>query len=165
MAVLAWVRVTLLGGAKQRFQLVGVETGAASVARMQQPVLLPLLPQILARDAEDLGGPLNATAAFRHGAADVFLLGVSEGPALGDLEFIHGFWVGGDDLSAQLGEIRPVQHLPVGEDHGALDDVSQLSHVARPIPALERLEALGADGADLLAELSAEDLAEMIGQA
>src|SRR5713226_1399039 len=52
-------------------------------ARLEQSILLAFLPEVLARDAQDLGRLLDVTARLPEGGANVFALGVRERQALG----------------------------------------------------------------------------------
>ena len=57
----------------------------------------------------------------------------------------------------QAVEVDGVERLALGQQHGALDQVPQLAHVARPGIGQERRFGLVGQAADRLAEFPAED--------
>src|SRR3989454_8031661 len=134
-------------------------------AGLQQPVLLALLPQVLARNTQDLRGPLDVAAGVLEGVANVFALGVSERQPPRQLELVGtSVCARGAVEPPERRQVRAFQAGPVAEDHGALDHVAQLACIARPIPSLERLQGVCVDGGDVLLELPVEPLAEVIGE-
>src|SRR5947208_7224973 len=62
-------------------------------AGFEQAVLLPFLPEVLARDPQNLRGPLNVAVHFAESGADVLPLGLDQRQALGDLDRIFA-WLG-----------------------------------------------------------------------
>src|SRR5688572_13055530 len=127
----------------------------------QQTVFLAFFPEILARDAEHLGGFLNVPAAFCKDLTDVLALGALEGESARG-----GVFRGGSAGRGRL-ERRQVtgpEGGAVGKNHGALDDVAELTHIAGPVPAEQDLARVGTDTADVLLELAAEALQEVLGE-
>src|SRR5207244_1195482 len=72
-----------------RYQTVTAEVSCAGFGARrvgQETVLLTLLPQVLAGDAQDLRGPLDVAAGLLERESDILALGVGEREAIGHLE-------------------------------------------------------------------------------
>src|SRR5881396_1971736 len=106
-------------------------------------MLLTLLPQVLAGDAQDLRGPLYVAASLLERESDILALRVGEREALGHLERLAApsgrAGVAGLER-AERRQIGPLESGPVGEERRALDRL------------------------DLLLELLVEQLTEVIGE-
>src|SRR5439155_7650100 len=136
-------------------------------ARLEQPVLLALLPQVLAGDAQDLRGPLDIAAGVFERVADVLPLGLSEREALRKLELVRARIPLPPRAALALPErwqVGAFQARPVTEDQRSLDHVAELSHVPRPVPSLEGLERRRVERLDPLLELAVERLAKVVGE-
>jgi hypothetical protein len=120
------------------FNVVCARDASLWARRFQQPVLLELVLQRPAADAQRAGGLLAVAGDMRQRLADQQLLHLRQRRARPHREG-RGVAV---VLAQEIRQCSPDLHLAAGNDH-ALDDVAELAHVARPRKALAELQRLG----------------------
>ena len=99
---------------------------------LRYSVLLQLIVQRLEADAENFGGAGFVVVGGFESLEDEHALGVVDGGAHFELDAIGIARRGGRGRVPKPGADGATVKL-VAEDHGALDGVAQLAHVARPV--------------------------------
>src|SRR5256714_9352296 len=128
------------------------------LARALQSPRAPAHPQRLAADAEharELGLAVRVLEALDR-LADVLLDGERPAAAGQGRRGAHQ-----RQRRRHLGEIAPGERLALGEDHGALDHVLELAHIARPGMVFYERRKFGVEAADALAEPARVVLGEL----
>src|SRR5262245_30725178 len=129
-------------------------------AVVRDAVLVDLVVHHAAADAEELRGfllhPVAALERFEQGGL-LQLLEVQEidGELRGHVDAV---------LAVDQGQVGRPDRLALAHQHGALDGVLELAHVAWPAVFLERLHRVGAEAGDLASQLLGEVPEEVLRQ-